>query len=583
LSITLILFSSGALLQHGTNVPFDLQDREEEEAFVPPSLPRYETDQLISIVGGKRPVADRLRLILSSLAPAGKRTLFLDPFCGSGIVSRIARSLGMDVRACDLEPFSYIVNHVYLSLDNGSLARMFPDMGGLDAYFSMLHLEGLYAAESGYGLSRPYLSRYYAPSSDETYDGKRERLFFTAANARYLDTVREEIETGWLEQRLTAPEKAVVLAAILHEASRRANTSGTFTAYHKQFHRGGKAIRTRIIDRCALVPPMLPDEGTLAGEMHLCEASEFVKRYRADICYIDPPATVHQYGSAYHLLNSITLWDRYAPSDAIGADGALLDKAGIRKDWKRTHSPFCSVAHADRAFIHLIDSIDARHIVLTYPSNSLVSAERIHELLMARNAPVTVVPLPKRNQGGRQGTGGKNNLEQVFITGKSASLSLPIGEGLSLLPIFARLDTLLGVVFKHALDIPPFSFIGSVVLDGLPPVEELFTLGQKRLRTLVEYMEKMACEDEKEALTVLLLACAHSVGVERARLEKRMFSLLRQHLEVMDRHGIEQQESRFFDLLDNYTDGQNIALRKRLSSFFTSIYDTLAGKKESDA
>ncbi|HLW21762.1 MAG TPA: DNA adenine methylase, partial [Sphaerochaetaceae bacterium] len=155
------------------------------------SLPRYETDQLISIIGSKRPVADRLRFLLSSLAPQGKDTLFLDPFCGSGVVSRIARALGMQVRASDLEPFAFITNYVYLTLSNEDLVPLFSEMGGLDAYVSMLNLEGLYAARSGIDPVRPFLSSHYAPQSDEQLEMVQERLFYTAANARFLDTVRE--------------------------------------------------------------------------------------------------------------------------------------------------------------------------------------------------------------------------------------------------------------------------------------------------------------------------------------------------------------------------------------------------------
>lgn len=81
------------------------------------ALPRYETNQLISIIGSKRPISDSLRLILSSLTPRRGTPLFLDPFCGSGVVSRLARGMGMAVRAGDTQPFSYLINHVYLSLE----------------------------------------------------------------------------------------------------------------------------------------------------------------------------------------------------------------------------------------------------------------------------------------------------------------------------------------------------------------------------------------------------------------------------------------------------------------------------------
>lgn len=507
------------------------------------ALPRYETNQLISIIGSKRPISDSLRLILSSLTPKRGTPLFLDPFCGSGVVSRLARGMGMAVRAGDTQPFSYLINHVYLSLENDDLNPMLPEMGGIDAYFSLLNMQGLFASESASALARPFLSRYYAPQDDEDYDGKRERLFFTAANARFLDAVREVIETDWIEGRISANEKAVVLASILYEASRKANTSGSFTAYHKSFASAGNVIRKRIVEPCLLTPPVLPDAEVPRGEMNLCEASEFVKRSSADICYLDPPATVHQYGSTYHLLNTITMWDDFIPSNQRDKEGQLLSKAGIRSDWKQTHSPFCSLSKADKAFVHLLGSIDARHIVLTYPASGIVEIERIHELLMPRHQPVTVIPLYKRNQGGRQRVAGNKNIEYVFITGKSEGLQVPVGTGLKILPLMGRLDELSTAVFRTPQNLPPFQFIGGVMLDGLPRGDVLLNMALADLEKQVAVLETSACTTEEEALEILVAACIglgpEMEGKARARLEKRLYALLRK---ITEKHTLDKVE-----------------------------------------
>ncbi len=547
------------------------------------SLPRYETDQLISIIGSKRPIADQLRMILSSLAVKGGKTLFLDPFCGSGAVSRIARDLGMCVRASDLEPFSFITNYVYLTLSNEDLVSLFSEMGGLDAYVSMLNLEGLYAARSGIEPTRPFLSSHYAPESDDRVDGERERLFYTAGNARFLDTVREEIESAWLDRRISAQEKAIILASILYEASRKANTSGSFTAYHKRFSTAQGAVRTRIIETCTLRAPVLMDAEIPAGEMHSLEASEFVKRYTADICYLDPPATVHQYGSTYHLLNSLAIWDNFTPSNERDAEGRLIDRAGIRDDWKKTHSPYCSLKHADAAFVHLLNTVDARHIVLSYPSNGIVSAERIHELLSVRHAPVTVVPLYKRNQGGPQGKGGKRLFEQIFITGSPASLSLPVGRGLELLPFIERLDRLSGAVFQRAIELDPYQFIGGVLLDGLPSAEKIMQLSANQLKQQVHYLESHVCTSNEEALSVLLVTCINREsmvdGRGYARLEKRLFSILRRLVEPLESKEVKSLEYRLLELAEQFGNQELQArqLVKRLCAFLQLTYD---GKRE---
>lgn len=505
------------------------------------SFPRYETDQLVSLLGSKRGLREPLRLILEELLPVRGQALFLDPFCGSGVVSRIARGLGCKVVAGDVEPFTFILNHVYLTLNNSDLATLFREFGGLDAYLSMLNLQGLYAATIGVELPHGYLSRYYAPKDDTNYDGERERLYYTRFNALFLDTVREEIEHNWLSGRISAIEKTIVLACILYEASRRANTSGSFTAYLKRFGSYEGTALSRIVGSSELSAPLLPEDDVVRGSMHVEEASTLVKRFKADICFLDPPSSIHQYGNAYHLLNSITLWDHLAPGSERDAQGKLVDRSGIRSDWKQTHSPFCSLKQADAAMIHLLGCVDARHIVLTYPSSGILSPQRIHELLSARHTPVRVVPLAKRNQGGRQPLNGvKRAIEQVFITGKSPSTMLLIEDSMEKLPYIARLQDLTSAVFRPGINRSPLVFIGGVLLDELPPAHVLLAYEVETLATLVREAVAAQCTTLEESLDVMVDALEGEApfsvdGKGRARLEKRILSILRSSCDVSHR------------------------------------------------
>lgn len=537
-------------------------------------VPRYETDQLLSLIGSKRAIQQPLRFIISELFTTCHSLLFLDPFCGSGSVSRLARSLGLRVIASDTQPFLFVVNSVYLGLNNDDLAFLFPTMGGLDAYFSYLNMLGLYAAQTTEGIGEGYLSRYYAPRDDANYDGMRERLFFTQANARFLDAVRREIEQSRLDGQISEQEKLVVLASLISEASRRANTLGSFTAFHKRFATREKPVRARITTPCMLQPPLLVEQNVPRGEMYCEEASLFVKRYRADICYLDPPATVRQYGSSYHLLNSIALWDHMVPSDERDAEGKLLDHAGIRSDWKQTASPFCSLKHADKALVHLLDCVDARYIVLTYPTSGIISSERIRELLSARHAPVQVIPLFKRKQGGRQKKSGtKETIEQVFVAGKKETLSLCGEDSMEKLKACKRLDELSSSIFRHASDSGPFHFIGGVILATFPQADVLLHYSAQQLHAFADDMEKNRCASYEEAVKTLAEALAGTDrqvhGVGRSYIEKRLFSLLRRMQEEKESkevvHCIEMARA-----LVSQTGGMKL-LDRRLSEFSERI------------
>lgn len=489
---------------------------------MPLALPSYERDQLISIIGNKRSIGESLKLLFSELkAPRGETT-FIDPFCGSGAISRIARNLGMGVKANDNQPFAHLVNYVYLTLTNDDLSQMFREMGGIDAYFSLLNLEGLYAYNTEEPLLGGYLSHHYAPQDDNYYDGQKERLFFTAANARFFDQVRNEVERSLDDEA----ERAVVIAALLYEASRKANTLGSFTAYQKKFVTEGSLARRRIVEPPELRVPTLVDEPLKRGEVSLMSAADFLKSTSGDICYLDPPATVQQYGNNYHLLNTITIWDNYRPSEERDSEGNLLDKGGIRRDWRQTYSPFCSLKEADLAFVNLFGSIDARHIVLTYPAKGIVEIERIYELLEPRHGPVTVIPVAKRNQGGRQSKG-KQNIEYIFVAGKMGNFHLPVESGIELLPLVERLSNLTDRLFKTPQSLPDYPFIGGLILDGLPPLEVLLNKEVEQLEWEVEHLEANSCDNLDEGLKVLVRAILDPNQSERGKLERRLYPLLR--------------------------------------------------------
>ncbi|MGI6432270.1 MAG: DNA adenine methylase [Sphaerochaetaceae bacterium] len=452
----------------------------------------YETDQLISMIGSKRAMLSQLRLLFSSLDLPTKPIRFLDPFCGSGAVARLARSMGMQVRASDILPFSHTVNSIYLGFNDEDLLPMFQEMGGLDAYLSMLNLQGLYCATTAEALVHPYLSRHYAPLDENSYDHATERLFFHPANARFLDAVRSEIDQSLQDGKLSVVEHSLIVTTILYAASVKANTSGTFTSYHKSL-----SNRRRISQIMELQAPYLPSKQVPKGKMYLADAAEFLKKNSGDICFLDPPFSVQQYSSAYHLLNTIALWDGYEPPPVS------TQKAGIRSDWKQSASRFSSLQHADAAFVQLFGSIDARYIILCYPTKGIVSTKRIMELLSARHGPVNVIPLRKANQGGVQAKGKVAQIEQVFVAGKKAVHYWPVEEALKRVELYKRIDFLVSQVFCEVQEASPFSFAGGIILKTPLDDAKLLSMGTTELENVIGRLEKAVCTSEIQAIRLL--------------------------------------------------------------------------------
>ena len=343
-----------------------------------------------------------------------------DPFAGTGAVSRLARSLGFDVQANDWEPYSEAVNRCWLTLGRNELYEAFGGPLKLNEAFAewnALHPSSPDYRGADYG--EPYIARYYAPKYTASPDLGRERLFYTAENARFIDSVRNRIEDEYPAGRYDPDSPAgrrrtALLAALLLEAAVHTNTSGVFKAYHRGFGgHSGDALK-RIMARMELEPPVLPDAPT--ARVSRMDAAAFARGRSADLVYIDPPYNQHQYGSNYHMLNTIVAWERAPMPLELGADGFLLRKAGIPESWKRTRSAYCGRASAKGAIQELVDAVDAAAIVLSWNDAGHLAVEEMAELLARRGRLEARTLEYQTYRGGRQSDARRmSNREFLFI------------------------------------------------------------------------------------------------------------------------------------------------------------------------
>jgi adenine-specific DNA-methyltransferase len=388
----------------------------------------YLTRQLIAYIGNKRALLPLLNRVLSGLVGGGSRRssapVFLDPFAGSGSVSRLARYLGCRVLANDWECYAYVLNYAHLCVGEREARQLFRAQGGPECILAELNALGEPAEEDR------YISRYYAPARTEDADYRRERLFYTRENALIIDAIRGRIEAlypgsageGDAANR-PVKEKMLLLAALLYQCATHTNTSGVFKACHKGFGGHGGDALGRILRPIQLQMPVLIDSPE-PSEVGCRDALQFVRRRPADICYLDPPYNQHQYGSNYHLLNTIALWDKPEVSNELREDGRLKHKAGIRRDWIKTRSEFCYRRTAPEAFRRLLEAIDARHIVLSYNTEGIIPFDELVELMSSQGRLELHGNEYVKYRGGKQSLSRQvHNLEFVLVLDRSAFTS----------------------------------------------------------------------------------------------------------------------------------------------------------------
>jgi adenine-specific DNA-methyltransferase len=375
----------------------------------------YLSSQLIAYIGNKRRLLPLIHRAITRCDISSVHPLFADFFAGSGAVCRLAKLLGFHVAANDWEEYAWILNEAFLVTQPGDLDTLFAEKGGFAEVLA--HLNSLDAGDQN-----GVISRYYAPHKTEAADPERERMFYTAENARKIDAIRAWIEHEYpgeiLNERQTM-EKRFLLGLLLYEAATHANTSGVFKAYHCGFGgRGGDAL-ARIMKPVELEYPVLCEGG---AEAYQEDAERLARRFadsnrEIDIAYLDPPYNQHQYGSNYHLLNTIARGDMPRVNEKpLAKTRGSADKAGIRRDWVKTRSPFCSRASASRAFAGLLQAIRARHILVSYSTEGMIPVEEMAAILGRHGRLDLVLSEYTRYRGGKQALTSTNaNVEFVLI------------------------------------------------------------------------------------------------------------------------------------------------------------------------
>jgi len=520
----------------------------------------YLSRQLIAYIGNKRRLLGFLKEAFLELSARRPVRRFLDPFAGSGAVARLAKSLGFSVEANDWEMYSWIVTSSHVAVDRQELDELFACGGGAARVFEALSAYGA----SGPKPESPYISRYYAPERTDRADYHRERLFYTHENALFIDRVRERIEEeypGWPLDIPRLKEKMLLLSALIYEAATHANTSGVFKACHKGFGGFGRDALGRILAPMRLELPFLID-GRLRCAVARMDAADFAAGRGADLCYLDPPYNTHQYGSNYHLLNTIALWDKPAISQDRKADGRLAEKAAIRKDWVRTRSDFCYADRVRPAFERLLDAVDSRFIALSYNTEGLLPFEELYEMLARRGRVEILGTDYVKYPGGRQSLRRRtHNLEFLVVVTSGERLRASDRDAYARHLLERRTRALLRCSFHPARIRSEFETVGETVIspsgslrlpmahlsffEGRAAAADLSGLTTRELVELEACLARCQCVDRLEEATVLLDLLASRAGSDPSRpespaLQRRLARVVRKFAHRRYRSELEQ-------------------------------------------
>lgn len=170
----------------------------------------------------------------------------------------------------------------------------------------------------------------------ENFGGK----FFEQNTAKIIGYIREDIENK--KNTLTEKEYNILLATLIYNIDKVANTVGHFDAYIK------KPIRKQNI---IFKPINVIDFNGI--EIYQENANELSKKINSDIVYIDPPYNSRQYSRFYHLYENLIKWEK------PNLYGVAL------KPTPENMSKYCTV-DAKKEFKELIENLNAKYIAVSY-------------------------------------------------------------------------------------------------------------------------------------------------------------------------------------------------------------------------
>ena len=329
----------------------------------------YVFSQLIPYIGNKRKLLDIIHQAIK-LTNIENGT-FVDLFSGSTVVSRFAKKLGFRVLSNDWEPYSEQIAIGTVVLNE---IPKFDNFGGVEKVFDLLN--NVVPVED-------YVTKHLCPTDDEKLDHEKDRLFFMRKNGMKIDAMRELISKWVEENKISQTEFSYLMSSLLYSVSYVSNTSGVFKGFHRGWGGSNGTAQYRICSDISLKPPILfnndqdnisirEDAGVLVNRL-----TEILGKI-PDIIYLDPPYNQHPYGSNYHVINSITLWDKPDFPEKITRG----TKSAIRLDWRTERkSAYNSRPKAVQEFQELIDNISSKFILTSYSTEGNIPLNEMMKIL----------------------------------------------------------------------------------------------------------------------------------------------------------------------------------------------------------
>ena len=304
--------------------------------------------------------------------------VFCDLFAGTHVVAAHFKKLGFQIVSNDLLHLAYVFGRALIqNNDKPTFSHLvdLPEVSPTGLFDEVTtYLKVLNYLNQLDGDSDGFVFNAYCPSGDNEYN----RQYLSDINGKKIDAVRQQVEAWRCEELITEDEYYVLLLSLLEAVSKVTNISGTYGAYLKDWDpRTYKPLT---------LEPFLPIPSDKKHIVYQEDANSLIDRIECDILYIDPPYNTRQYITNYHFLETIARYDN--PS--------VYGKTGLRPYSEFEKSAYCSQTECLQAFDAVISQAKAKHIIMSYNSEGIMSESKILEVLRQRGNMPKLIPIDYR-------------------------------------------------------------------------------------------------------------------------------------------------------------------------------------------
>ncbi len=262
--------------------------------------------------------------------------VFCDLFAGTGAVGRYFKTKAKSIIANDLEYYSYVLNRNYIGnhkrIDASKWLKALAELQGEEGFIYANYCRG----------------------------GHGDRNYFKDDNGKRIDAMRGQIEAWKDEEDIEDDVYFYLLATLLESADKVANTASVYGAYLKHIKKTASADLK--------IHPADFEITKVGHQVYQGDANELVKTIKGDILYLDPPYNARQYGSNYHMLNTISTYENFRPKGVTGLPAY-------------NRSAYCSKVSVRQSFEELIAHAQFKYVFLSYNNEGLMTHEEITSIL----------------------------------------------------------------------------------------------------------------------------------------------------------------------------------------------------------